>query len=364
MKFLFAFLLASIFTATTYGQDCPEGLEAFENTVFPVITNYCAGCHDGSKEEAPPFAKGVVEDSYKRLRNYVNFTNIDQSLLIDQAGNGHCGEEECEFEAGDEMLVAVNEWWEQGENMCNSLGSFFTEGITVESLPKLDEGYETLRIPLASIRLNLEGVFLEVQVQEYAVSDETGSRTIRFKSPRLVNGDKPLQIATIRLFVNDEYDAIFNQFQSVDKTVSFYSGEDSEETATPLLSSHMMLFVTESDYPLTIKASFTALDENEANACLSENAFTETVLPLLVNTCASCHSNQSSDYSYTMNLSQEDSALACSNVKEFTNTQSPIQSTLLSLINREDLGHPEVTFSDKRVFIETVKSWIEMERED
>src|SRR5436190_717527 len=107
MRLWVASLILVSCTAGELAAACEVGFQAFLPTVYAKVRRDCALCHDGSKVGmgAPPFATDDPNSSYQQLLNYMNFTNINESLLVIRAGNNHCGESNCNPASGADMLI-------------------------------------------------------------------------------------------------------------------------------------------------------------------------------------------------------------------------------------------------------------------
>ncbi len=77
-------------------QNCIEIKEIFENDVVPSIQQNCAGCHGG--DQAPFFAVKDFDLSFKRSLGLMNFINPENSLILKQSKNNHCGRSGCRGE--------------------------------------------------------------------------------------------------------------------------------------------------------------------------------------------------------------------------------------------------------------------------
>ena len=70
------------------------GVEAFENTVYPIVVQYCVDCHEGNGPGSPHFAHPTVSTAYQALvaQGKVNLGNPSASRLAIKVGtlNHHC----------------------------------------------------------------------------------------------------------------------------------------------------------------------------------------------------------------------------------------------------------------------------------
>jgi hypothetical protein len=75
----------------------PTGLMAFQNSFYGVAVSMCGGCHSEKPNEGvlvpqnPLFACSNVLYAYTAAKPFVDFANPSGSLLVEYAGNNHCG---------------------------------------------------------------------------------------------------------------------------------------------------------------------------------------------------------------------------------------------------------------------------------
>ena len=75
----------------------PTALMAFQTSFYSFATGMCAGCHSEKPNEGvlvpqnPLFAASNVAYAYTAAKPFVDFTTPGNSLLVQYAGNNHCG---------------------------------------------------------------------------------------------------------------------------------------------------------------------------------------------------------------------------------------------------------------------------------
>jgi hypothetical protein len=98
-------------TATPTPTPSPSGTTSpiivYQNTVFPIVTNNCSGCHAGA--QTPFFAVNNINNSYSAAKTVVSFSAPATSKLYTQSMNGHCGQMVCMTD-GTAMLNAIQTW--------------------------------------------------------------------------------------------------------------------------------------------------------------------------------------------------------------------------------------------------------------
>ncbi len=84
-----------------------KGLETFKVTTFNYVRTNCAACH--SNVQAPYFASTTVAEAFDAIQTKIDWSNIEQSRIVAQAGNGHCGIAVCQNQ-GAPMIETLKAW--------------------------------------------------------------------------------------------------------------------------------------------------------------------------------------------------------------------------------------------------------------
>ncbi|MFZ5724320.1 MAG: LamG-like jellyroll fold domain-containing protein [Pseudomonadota bacterium] len=90
-------------------KNFPPDSTLFGNTVWPVVNEYCAGCHapDADNPQAPFFAQDDIESAYAAARNTIDLNDPADSRLVQRLRNEfHNCWDDCAANAG-EMQEAV-----------------------------------------------------------------------------------------------------------------------------------------------------------------------------------------------------------------------------------------------------------------
>ena len=89
------------------------GQDAFQTTVYPLVTTYCSTCHAGSGPGSPHFAAPSVSTAYQQITSQgkVNLANPAASRMVVKmvSFNHHCWPPSC-IQAGAEMTAAIQAW--------------------------------------------------------------------------------------------------------------------------------------------------------------------------------------------------------------------------------------------------------------
>jgi hypothetical protein len=129
----------------------PGSREAFEEHLYPLLTQYCSQCHAGGGEGSPSFSHPVVATAYSELlgQSKVNLAEPDRSRIVRKlADESHnCWTSDC---AADAMVLqaAVQAWADQidfdegGVSIGESLSSatlMLADGTEDTSAQRYDE---------------------------------------------------------------------------------------------------------------------------------------------------------------------------------------------------------------------------------
>jgi hypothetical protein len=77
-------LTAPIIKGVGGSKNFPADSTAFQNTVYPLLTQYCSKCHSPSASipQSPYFASGVVDEAYAAARSKMNLDTPAQSRFV------------------------------------------------------------------------------------------------------------------------------------------------------------------------------------------------------------------------------------------------------------------------------------------
>jgi hypothetical protein len=96
----------------------PSGLDAFQSSFYAFARASCAQCHSdktagGAPSQSPLFAESDVNLAYINAKPFADFTNPSDSLLVQYAGNNHCGLSNCT--SGSAAALAALVVWARAE---------------------------------------------------------------------------------------------------------------------------------------------------------------------------------------------------------------------------------------------------------
>lgn len=124
LSFYFTACDVDFVDARPSSADAEASQEIFHKQVYPLFQNLgCSGCHTPSgKAKGHPFADADINNAHKIALTKVSFGNIEGSLLIIKAKDGHSGcnttSGECDDKA--EKLIAVLKKWHAGRGRATS----------------------------------------------------------------------------------------------------------------------------------------------------------------------------------------------------------------------------------------------------
>ncbi|MGE0615083.1 MAG: hypothetical protein AB7P04_05555 [Bacteriovoracia bacterium] len=354
-------IVLGVLSAPAFGATCEEGFRSFQSTLYKKIRKDCAKCHDGSRPNAPAFAVSDVEASYDTVVNYMNFSQIPESLLVIRAGNGHCNLETCEGESGKEAEAASAAWWDGGEKSCMRNGRMFTAPLAVPvNLPKPDAGFATLSFPLKDVDASFGGALFQVDIQDF-VDAATGVKgAYRLRAPRIVNGVAPIYVENIKILLNGKYDSIENAYAGVAKNINFWpvAGDRSITTASPVLSGATLILMKDGLANPKLTVSFVRAEAGAAMACMNLDKFTAKMQPVLNSAkCVNCHKDGSAAKGtqvFSLNKGTED---LCRVATQLFTDNLPMSSAWVAYPTRGLFGHPKLTEAESLSYIEAVKAW-------
>lgn len=338
---------------------CDPGFEAFKKTVYAKVRRDCALCHDGSKATAPPFATDNADSSYNQLLSYMNFSKIEESLLVFRAGNNHCQKVNCQQESGKEMAKLADEWFQSGEKTCERNGRLFSDEVDLPAeLPKADQGFKTVTIDLSSIKADLKGYTFQVDVQNYMDQSAVTRGAYRFRSPRIIGGNKAIYVKNMKVLLNGKYDVIYNQYSTVDRTFPFLAA--AQENSTPVMSAATIIMMKDGLEKPKISVSFMDIElRNEDMQCRNQAMFISKVQPLLKsNNCASCHNSAAKSVGEGTFDCTATAQKLCGMATSLIDPKYTMVSPLIAVPSQGLYQHPQLTEAQRYQYVEAIRSWL------
>ena len=343
---------------------CDTGFAAFEKTVFTKVRRDCVSCHDGRRSDAPAFAVADSFRSYDMLSSYMNFSKIEDSLLVIRAGNSHCGDENCDATSGKEMLEMTKQWWGSGEKSCERNGKVFTAALPLPELPAPPEkgvsetGFVTMRFDLATILAELKGVSFQIDIQDYMAQMGSVKGAYRVRAPRLVGGKGVVYLKDVKVLLNGKYDPVYNAYTQLEREVEFVSYSDAQ-TATPVLSSQAMIILKDGLAQPKLSISFVGLEVRRNTASCATAKFSQMVVPQLQKQqCAQCHQPAGKTIGEQIfDVTKKDEQV-CKSAVQLTDSRFPRISALIEYPVQGLFGHPQVAETERADFSNAIKAWI------
>lgn len=377
MKALLGLFLVSSFasamtvplSAHRFRGACETGVSAFTETVHKKVMKDCKECHGGTTN-LPAFAVPDVEQSYFRVRNFVNFGSPNASKLVNQAGNGHCfGKPNCNSTSGEEMLALVKEWWEKGQKECKDFGAYYSlENPLPPEVVKGDPTFVTLEWDLGKIAPAFAKNFFQLEVKRFAAPTAVTPGAYIFRKPRIRGAIEGLHIKGIKILVNRKYDVVANAYNFIDKTVgSLEEGETAHLFSA--FSSDTLIVLQDLAENDMLSISFDVIEKAEAEPCKAEGEFTDHILPHFETfKCYDCHGGGPTKAAGTApaNVSfslARTGATLCRSVREHLNLweMAPYQSSLVTLPVGGKLDH-KVVVDKPAAFIADLEKWFDLEK--
>lgn len=350
----------TLLSLQSLGEDCVSGFDSFKTTVYPKIRRDCALCHDGSRSVAPPFATTDVSNSYSQLVSYMNFSSLEESLLVVRAGNGHCNRVNCQAESGREMNALAAQWWEGGEKTCERNGRYFTEAMALpEDLPGESAGFKTLSFDLAGAKPELKGITLQIDVQNYMDKSSISKGAYRFRSPRLIGGKEAIYIKDLKILLNGKYDVVYNAYSTINRNFAFFEIPNSI-SATAVLSAEMIIMLKDSLPLPKISVSFVEISKvKEVLSCENSDLFKTTVLPVLNEAkCATCHNSKGETLGQKLFDCTAEPTTLCNRASSLVDPFYTQVSPMIVIPSKGLYEHPQLTEEQRYQYVRAIKTWL------
>ena len=205
--------------AQTVLQDS-KGLEAFRRNVYqPILQNQCMKCH-GNNGPGPNHSSEDIGTSYQMVLRYTNFMDIKNSKFVvkgsNDHGNGYGGHVTINQ---DDLIQALQKWWDQGENTAFLEGKIVLPAQTISDLPQ-DGNYKTLSWNLGDLDSNLKGAKFEIDIQRFISSGEKTGGAYKLKEPRISTNNNSVDIKSLNVILNGIWDSSANNYASLNYVVS------------------------------------------------------------------------------------------------------------------------------------------------
>lgn len=354
-------ILALILLGGAHAQACDDGFNAFKETVYKKVRVSCSECHDGSRPGAPPFATTDAVSSYNQLLNYMNFSTVEESLLVFRAGNGHCAKANCNADSGKEMVQMGKAWWNNGEKACERNGRYFSAPVAIPAnFPGPDEGFTTVSFDLGTIKSELSGINFEIEGQTFMEKGPGTRGLYLFRNPRLMGGDRAVYLKDVKILLNGRYDIVNNEYTNVERSVPFVKLSGGV-TYTPTLSPGSLLVLKDELASPTLTVSFVEVAaDTAAPVCANSEIFNSTVIPLFKEMkCATCHNGRSSAslgervFSSNMNSDQ-----LCQVSTSLASGPSLMVSPLVLVPSQGAFNHPVLTEEQRYKYVAALREWL------
>ncbi len=357
MKFL---LIPLLVLNAALADDCEMGLQAYKETVFPKIRKDCAECHGGAKENAPPFAVSDSLDSYNQVLNYMNFSDIGNSLFAVRAGNGHCKKSNCNDESGDQVYELAQSWWEKGEKSCGRSGKLFANPVLIPANLPSDQ-FVTMSFDLSTINSAFAGIYFQIDIQNAYPQVGQGKAAYRVRSPRFINGQGSISVKNLKVMLNGRFDPIYNAYVELDQPFQFIPvALGNVQSATPVLSSSTMTLLKDELANPKLYVSFVDLKMTAAMSCENSQVFTQKISPMLTSlNCNSCHNAQATKVgAKVLNLNMAPAQL-CVATRNLVEPKALMNSALISVPTRGAFGHPQLNTNLHKNYVSAIKEWMQ-----
>lgn len=250
---------------------------AYETTVYPIVRQYCAGCH--ASTQSPFFAASDVTQAHSEVTqaSKVNFQDIPSSRLIQRLSMDlHNCWKDCAT-AATEMRSAIQEWSRLRGTSSDGTGVV----TTAVSIPaSLGTTAVVLNFPISTLLSPvLAGASIDLSVVKF------DNYSYRFFSPRIKSTTATaVYIKSMKVLLNGIVPSGSTTYSGIDQVVTTSTG-----TGTSLSTSSMILEMAQGPGTDRVALSFEVLIYGNGSS-LGAQRF-NTARQTLQTNCASCHSS-------------------------------------------------------------------------
>jgi len=268
-----------------------SSVDAFRVTTYPLVRNYCAGCHTSSVQ--PFFTSLDVKAAHDSLVNgsKVNLeTPANSRLVLRLKPDRHFCWSDCDANAA-EMQSAITAW-KNALSPSASAATPRTSSIRVNTvgtpipsaLPiggDTPANFITLTWALDSdsdtISPNLNGATFSVDIQK------ADGFSYRLKNPKLTTPSSAALVQDIRFAVNGVIRSNEVAYSLLDQIVPL------SKNGKVLMTTPILLQIDKGAGADRLSVSFSQLKSTAATACKNLGGFTSIVKPVMANACVRCH---------------------------------------------------------------------------
>jgi len=203
---------------------CDSGVEAFRQTLYPLLRTSCIECH-GEGGIAVPHSTSDLQEAYSNAINFTNFSNPSASRFVERVASRHW----LNYPpfpnniqvSSEEVIDAIDLWWQQGQVSCRSEHDVVTAAHLLTELgEEVRERWITLRWDLGELNSDYRGVEFAVDVQRFSARSSTLPGSYRLKQPRIFVSQGTVRLASLWVSVNGEVAAYENIYDSINQEVS------------------------------------------------------------------------------------------------------------------------------------------------
>lgn len=201
---------------------CESGLQAYQQTLYPLQRQYCVACH-GDGGIAIGHSVSDPKAAYSVTRGLIDFIDIDSSVLMTRFKQKHWlsyGGSAIPL-TPDQLREQIRQWWSQGESSCPSLADFTSQALAIPaSLPTRASGkYQTLSWDLGQRSGSLQGCLFQVDIQEFSPTHDSIPGSYRVRLPRIGCVGKAVSVAGLWFPVSGSVQGYENEFADVSMEV-------------------------------------------------------------------------------------------------------------------------------------------------
>lgn len=322
-------------------------IEAFEQTLFPLVRQQCIQCHGNNQR--PLFAVKDPGAAHEAALTVVNLNSIESSRIIRKSNDGHCGSR-CSGDNSD-LVAAIVAWRDAinssgGDDNNGPAGRYVTEALEIPAnLPGPDATPITLRFALSTANPDLVNATFELSIRGFGLNNDA----YQVDTPSIETADKNIYFSDIMVHINgvdDPTNATYRPLRDVVPPPGLQLSDDS-------------MIVLQSDGPGRDRISISFAVLEEAPNCRDLARFEANVLPKMQSTCFNCHRGGNSAATALFDMRAPSNAALCAKSLVRVNKDDPMESLIIKRPWGGYLGHPQVLSDAER---DQFLDWINSER--
>jgi len=230
MKIYLIILLLALFQKAQAQSDdiiSPEGLQAFEKTLYPQLRVSCVQCH-GDGGVAIGHSVSDIREAYLNSKQLVDFSAIETSRFVIKVKAKHWLRHDPNARGMEveQMMTYLNDWWQAGESKVVRFEVLSNRLSLPDQLPEMKDGqFLTLTWDLSGERAQLPGCSASVEIQRATHPMDSIPGSYRIRNPKMKCNGQNVEVEGIHFVISSETRQFENIYAPV-RSVIPKTGED------------------------------------------------------------------------------------------------------------------------------------------